>query len=163
MGHKQDIKDEFASMRSFYNLLKTLVAVGLFIWGLIEFKVEDYVDGRVEIKLEENKTPVEEKLSYKLAKQIDGAEQDDVHKYIGGMFNSLSLLTDSLNDFKDKKLPKLMRLTELVWVGPVIDRSHAWYIDFDNQPYRIRGIGTSQPYWRDANNVKRDLAGREIN
>jgi len=158
MGMKKAVRDEVATHQSLVNLIKNAVFIFGIAWALGEIHLEKYVDGRIEA----NKAPIEEKLSWKLANEIKGAEQEDVHKFIGGMFNTLTGITDTISDFNKTKLPKLMRLTELIWVGPVVNKSHNWYIDFDNEPYRIRGIGTAQPYWHDANNVKRDLAGRRI-
>ena len=154
---KQQAKEEFASWKSLFNLIKTLAVVAGITWAVGQLHAEKFVDDRIEA----SKTPQEEKLSWKLANEID-VPQDRVHIYFGLMFRNLSQVTDSIGVFRTTLLPKIIRLTNLTFVGPVVENGHNLYIDFDNEVYRIRGINTDQPYWVDARDIKRDLAGKKI-
>ena len=124
--------------------------------------MEKYVDGRVDVKLEENETPNEDKLSFKLANEIN-VPQDRVHIYFGLMFKNLSAVSDSIGVFRKHLLPEVIRLTNQVIVGPVVRNSHNAYIDFSGESYRIRGVGSGNPYWIDDDGRKRNMAGEYIN
>ena len=157
----QPIKDtarrHFASVDALVGFLKNIGFLALIVWFIGKPYVDDYIDNRIE----EAKIPMEEKFSWKVANEIDGAEQKDVHKFIGGMFNNFSMVSDSMDAFKKHLLPKLIRLTLLTIVGPVVENSHEQYIDWNNESYRVRGTG-DQKYWIDDQGHIRDMSGRRF-